>query len=202
MRRTRRAAEVAIIVLVVAGISGLLIARRGSQPSGSRGIGGPAGRGCDVSGVISEGERIPDDCLFETLPDGKFVSLGQARDGKPLVLNFWASRCLYCIKEMPDFQRVYEQASGRVAFLGLDLLGVQGETKSAAVKLAGETGVHYPLGYDQGAELYARLTPRLLMPTTILVRASGVVALRQFGPLTADQLRDLIRKHLDVDLEG
>lgn len=201
-RRRNRTIEIVIIVLILAGVSALIVARREPQRSSARGQSSPATRGCDVPGIISEGERIPASCLIESLEGGRFVSLKEAQGGKPFVINFWASWCVYCIEEMPDFQRVYARAAGRISFLGLDLLDVQGETRSAAVRLAGETGVRYPLGYDEGAELYARLTPRLLMPTTILVRADGRVAFRQFGPLTARQLQDLIRKHLGIVLEG
>lgn len=201
-RRPGRVIEIAVILIIVVGVSALLVARREPQRSSVRGERSPASRRCDAPGLISEGERIPSDCLIEALEGGRFVSLQEAQAGKPFVINFWASWCVFCIEEMPDFQRVYERAAGRVSFLGLDLLNVQGETRGAAIRLAGETGVRYPLGYDQGAELYARLTPRLLMPTTIFVRADGRVALRQFGPLTAVQLQDLIRKHFGIELEG
>lgn len=201
-KRARVVIQIAIISLIAAGVSALLLAGRDPGRSSAREPSSPAARRCDVAGVISEGERIPADCLIEPMDGGPFVSLKEAQAGKPFVINFWASWCVYCIREMPDFQRVYERAAGRVSFLGLDLLNIQGETRSAAAKLAGETGVRYPLGYDEGAELYARMTPRLLMPTTILVRADGRVAFRQFGPLTARQLQDLIRKHFGIELEG
>ena len=124
------------------------------------------------------------------------VSIGEFRAGRPIVLNFWASWCTFCIKEMPDFQRVHDDVGDRVPFLGLDLLGVQGETRGAATTLAARTGVSYPLGYDADGALYLRLSPRVLMPTTVFVRADGTIALRQFGPLTEQQLRGLIDEHL------
>lgn len=200
--RTGRVIQVAVISLIVAGVAALLVVRREPGSSSVRRSTSVTSRNCDVPGIISEGERIPSDCLIETMDGGRFVSLKEAQAGKPLVINFWASWCVYCIKEMPDFQRVYERAAGRVSFLGLDLLNVQGETRSEAMRLAAETGARYPLGYDEGAELYARMTPRLLMPTTILVRTDGRVAFRQFGPLTASQLQDLIRKHFGIELGG
>lgn len=41
--------------------------------------------------------------------------------GKPLMVNFLASRCPTCWEEMDDFQRVYLAEKDRVAFLGLAL---------------------------------------------------------------------------------
>lgn len=163
----------------------------------------PADRACgELRGFLSEGERLPGECLIESFDERSYVSIDEFPEGKPLVLNFWASWCVFCIKEMPDFQRVYERVAGRVAFLGLDLLGVQVETRSAAEALAARTGVQYPLAYDEDGELYLQLSPRLLMPTTIFVRADGVIAYRQFGPLDEQELERMIATHLGVEMGG
>ena len=43
--------------------------------------------------------------------------------GHPLVINYWASWCGYCIAEMPGFQKAYERVGSDVAFIGVDVLG-------------------------------------------------------------------------------
>lgn len=150
---------------------------------------------CEPRGFVSVGEALPS-CEFERL-EGGVLRLGDLR-GKPAVLNFWASWCAFCIKEMPDFQRVYSSVSGKVTFVGADLLGVQGETRGAAEKFARSTGVRYPLIYDEGGLLYAHFSARLVMPVTVFIDAGGVVAHRQFGPLDEEELRDLLARHLAV----
>lgn len=107
--------------------------------------------------------------------------------------------CAACSRSPFNFQRVYAALDGRVAFLGLDLLSIQGETKPAATALARKTGVRYPLGYDEGGIIYGHFAPRLLMPVTLLIRSNGILAHRQFGPLDAARLRELIRIHLGVE---
>lgn len=104
---------------------------------------------------------------------------------------------------MPDFQRVYERASGRVAFVGLDLLGVQGETESQATALAKQTGVTYRLAYDRDGVFYHRICPcrgRPLMPATVFVRSDGTIAQLKFGPIEENDLRSLIRTHLGTEV--
>ena len=68
----------------------------------------------------------------------------------------------------------------------------------AAASLASQTGVGYPLGFDEAGALYFRMAPSLLMPTTVFVRADGTLAYRQFGPLREDRLRELIHEQLGV----
>lgn len=186
----------AVVLLGIVGVVVLAILVRGPGRTGSK---QDADRGCGrLTGYISEGETIPASCKIELLESASPVTLTAFRTGKPMVLNFWASWCPFCIKEMPDFQRVSTALDDQVRFLGLDLLAVQGETKSAAAALAARTGVHYPLGYDEGGVLYFRIAPRLLMPTTVFVRADGIVAYRQYGPLDAAKLRSMIKQYLGV----
>jgi cytochrome c biogenesis protein CcmG/thiol:disulfide interchange protein DsbE len=130
--------------------------------------------------------------------EGVMRTIADFQRGRPMVVNFWASWCTFCIQEMPDFQTVYESTEERVAFLGLDLLGVEGETRPAAVSFARQSGVRYPLAFDRDGLFYSRLSPRLLMPTTALIRSDGTIAHRQFGPLDAEALRELIGRHLGV----
>lgn len=200
-RPARRVIATVAIALAIGGTSVLLLARPQPEPGTPA---APLGdRRCGTgAAVLSEGQPLPDACTLEGFGDGRIFSIGEFRGSKPMVLNVWASWCVFCIKEMPDFQRVYEQVADQVLFLGVDLLGVQGETRGAAERLATKTGVRYPLAYDEGGALYARLSPRLLMPTTVFVRSDGVVAYRQFGPLDAEELREAIRKYLGVDVKG
>ena len=153
--------------------------------------------GCSrPEGLVSVGESIPSECTFEKVGGGflRLADLG----GKPAVINFWAAWCTFCIDEMPAFQKTYAALGGRVQFVGADLLDIQGETKGAAETFGRSTGVRYPLIYDKGGILYAHFSARLVMPVTVFVRGDGIVAFRQFGPMTEATLRDTISKELGV----
>lgn len=148
------------------------------------------------SGLISIGEPIPASCELERF-EGGFLRLGDLQ-GKPAVINFWATWCTFCIEEMPAIEAASLPLRNRVAIVGADLLGVDGETRSAAQRFAKKTGVTYDLVYDRGGVLFGNFSGQLLLPVTIFVKANGIVAYRQFGPLTENTLTGLIAKHLGV----
>lgn len=149
------------------------------------------GSACEPTGLLTPGEPLPD-CSFERLEGGSRLSLRDTR-GKPLVLNFWTSWCPNCITEMPDFQSVYASLGGSVEFVGVNLVGIEGETRGAAMRFRDETGVRYPTVYDPGGRLYAHffaLVKRPFLPLTVIADAAGIVRERHFGPLSRKELRE------------
>jgi thiol-disulfide isomerase/thioredoxin len=74
---------------------------------------------------------------------GQQVSLSQYQ-GKPLIINFWASWCEPCQQETPLLASWYKQQHGHVVLLGLD----ENDTAANALKFATAKGVSYPIGFD------------------------------------------------------
>lgn len=162
-----------------------------------------AARGCGQRGAaVAVGRVVSMACTVESLPGGAATTLaqeaGRAGAGVPLVVNFWASWCGACIQEMPDLQKVYAAAGGKVQFLGLDLLGVDGETRTGARSFADQRAVTYPLAYDDDGLLYSRISLRVLPPTTIFLRADGTLAGVNVGQISAPDLRQDIQRYLGV----
>ncbi len=120
------------------------------------------------------------------------VSLGAFR-GRPLVINVWASWCVPCRREMPDFQAAHVLLGERVAFVGID----HQDARSSAIAFAHETGVTYPSGFDpQGA--VAADYGLVGLPTTILVASDGRVVAEVKGALTREKLLKLVSDRLKV----
>lgn len=121
-----------------------------------------------------------------TLPDleGKPVSLEQFH-GRPVLLNFWATWCEPCKKEMPEIQSAYDthRADGFVV-LAIDF----GETPEAAAKFVRKMGLTFPVLIDRKVTV-ASTYGIVSLPVTFLVDREGVIQERFFGGgLTAAQI--------------
>lgn len=74
---------------------------------------------------------------------GTQVSLSNYQ-GKPVVLNFFASWCAPCKTETPLLAKFYRTEAGKVALVGLD----ENDVTSNAMAFARADGVTYPVGWD------------------------------------------------------
>ena len=144
--------------------------------------------------------ETPDDpglsgLTFDTFDGGTGTLAGYT--GTPLVVNFFASWCPPCVREMPEFQEVFERLDGEVAFLGLS----QDQSAQDALDLVESTGVTYDVGWDLDLEVY-QATGSIAMPTTVFVSPSGELLDTFAGALDAESLADRIENALGVTAGG
>ena len=118
--------------------------------------------------------------------------------GKPMVLNFYASWCEVCDKEMPAFERVHQQFGDRVKFLGVNPQQGGSDTDSAEAAMVARTGVTYPTARDAHNTLLAKFNTSGALPTTLFVDATGHVVDVHNGGLTEAGLTELIGRDLGV----
>lgn len=140
-----------------------------------------------ASGSASVGAAAP--AVNMVAFDGEPVTLAQF-EGTPIVLNFWATWCPFCVAEMPDFESVNQAADGQVQFIGVNIQDDAG----AADDLAVETGVSYLLTRDPQGIVYSAFGG-VAMPTTVFIGADGVVDEVVTGALTEGQLSNKIVEH-------
>jgi thiol-disulfide isomerase/thioredoxin len=121
---------------------------------------------------------------LETL-DGEVFDLADhiANDGRPVILNLWASWCPPCRSEMPSIN-VAAQRHPEVAFVGV---AVQDDPQKAA-DFAEEIDITYTIAIDDGSveEAY----PVLGLPGTFFIAADGTIAKNHFGLVTIESLDD------------
>lgn len=121
--------------------------------------------------------------------DGGTQQLSELR-GAPVVLNFWSSTCAPCLQEMPDFQKVYAAAGGKLTVVGVDVA----DTESAGRQMVERTGVKYRNARDPRSQILAVFGGTAL-PRTVLVGADGTVLDTHTGALSAAELEDLLGRN-------
>ena len=130
------------------------------------------------------------------LPDteGRTQSLGQWK-GKVLIVNFWATWCVPCRTEMPEFVKAQQEFGGR----GLQFIGIAIDEPEKVKRFAAEVGLNYPalLGGYGGIELSKTMGNRLgALPFTIIIDRAGHVAHTQLGPIKEANLRSIVQQLL------
>ena len=151
-----------LVLLAVWGVT--LLAVRGSAPLGVR-IGQPA----------------PDFVLTDL--DGNGLQLSDLQ-GRPVIVNFWASWCGPCVEEFP----VLQKALTRHQSDDLTVVGIVFRDNSEAVRdFMARMGAGWATAMDPG-ELTAQSFGILAPPESIFIDRDGIVRGRQIGQLTADDL--------------
>ena len=104
--------------------------------------------------------------------DGKTVQLSDFK-GKVVVLNFWATWCPPCRREIPDLVALHNKYADQ----GVVVIGVSLDEGGAAVvkSFATKSGIHYPLvmGDPQTAQAYGGISA---IPTTFIISRDGKLA--------------------------
>ena len=121
--------------------------------------------------------------------DGKTFDLAEQR-GKWTIVNFWATWCGPCLKEMPELSAL-DAMREHIVVVGL---AYEDNTPEAMVAFMKKHPVVYPIAlvdvYDPPKDFE---TPRGL-PMTYLIGPDGAVAKQYMGPVTARMIEDDIAK--------
>jgi len=133
------------------------------------------------------------------LPAPKLVDLrtgkasGWEQEGRPLVVNLWASWCTPCKTEMPAIEKVAAKLGDKV-----DIVGVTDQKDlDAARRAATMAGVRYRLLVDTDQSLLSDLGI-VGLPGTVFVDADGKVIGRHTGVLTEETLLKEIKKRYGI----
>ncbi len=127
---------------------------------------------------LKQVKRVKAPGIFLKTLDGQNHTLEQFA-GKVVLVNFWATWCLPCVREMPSMERLYRSYKGR----GLEILAIsldQGneqEVRDFVKKLE----LTFPIVLDPGHEAKA-LYKVLGLPTTYLIDRRGRVVGYGMGP--------------------
>jgi thiol-disulfide isomerase/thioredoxin len=134
--------------------------------------------------------------------DGKLHRLTDWKD-RMLVVNFWASWCEPCRREIPLLRSLSRERAGD----GVEIVGIAIDFRDAAQKYARDSGIDYAVlvGEQGGLEAVAAFGMDPVLPFSVFAdRAGRVVALkvgelhRDDADLILDRMRDLDQGRLSL----
>ena len=142
------------------------------------------------------------------MADGTIVS-SQSLRGKVVVLDFWATWCMPCRRELPLIERAYRASKSQpdVAFFAVDgvmtdVPGDAGDTAERATAFFRQGGFTTPLAWDGGGVL--EKTFRLHgFPTLLVIDRGGSVRMRHVGFIGGEDLESVLTgKIAELRAEG
>lgn len=139
--------------------------------------------------TVLAGQPAPD---FELIAfngefEGQNFSLDELR-GQPVVLNFWASWCVECDKEMALLEQAWHDYRDEgVWFIGVDYLDIDSE----GLAYLDRFDITYPNAPDIGSRTYQDYQCTGV-PETFFIDREGIIQHVQIGPLSQPQLYALL----------
>ncbi len=136
---------------------------------------------------LAEGNRAPA-FTIETLA-AELVSLSDLRD-HVVLLNFWGTWCGPCRREMPEFQKAYEEWNEH----GFEILAIAyNDTEAAMESFRDEFGLSFSLALDGKGDINQAYGIQT-RPSSYLIDRDGVILARHFGIMTESQLSELLHE--------
>ncbi|HJM82050.1 MAG TPA: TlpA disulfide reductase family protein [Nitrospinota bacterium] len=110
--------------------------------------------------------------------------------GKVLILNFWATWCLPCRKEIPYLEEAFAQNKNA----GLVILGINYLQKREKIKkFLEKTPITFPIAMDRQGEV-AKAYDVLALPKSIAIDANGNIAYTHTGLLDKNTINEWFRR--------
>ena len=141
--------------------------------------------------ALNSSEKAPN--VAYVLLDGSKTTLEQQR-GKVMLVNFWATSCATCIKEMPDIVVTHQKYKAR----GYDTLAVamSYDPPAYVISFAETRKLPFGVAIDNTGEIAKRFGPVQLTPTSVVINKRGEIVKRYVGEPDFAALHLLVEKLL------
>jgi len=139
-----------------------------------------------------EGEKAPG---FSLPAEGGGTLSLESYKGKIVLLDFWASWCPPCRKELPVLQSVYKEFKDR----GVVLIGIScDQDKEKGEAFVKENKLDFPIGYDSEGEV-GKMYKVTSLPTLFILDREGTIQKVHIG--MPPDLETLLKKELEAFLD-
>ena len=139
----------------------------------------------EAAGVTAQ---IAPDFTFTDLVTGRTMKLSDLRD-KPVYLNFWATWCPPCVKELPHIQSKYEQYKDRIHFLAISVDSEQ----DAPAQFVSSKGYTFTVGYGNEREI-SRAYNIEAIPASYIIGTDGTIKAQIVGSMDEADLESFLQK--------
>ena len=148
-----------------------------------------------------EDVKMPNIVLYDQY--GKKHSLEEYK-GKVVVINFWATWCGYCVRELPEFEKVYKEFGSNKK--DVVILGVAGPKtkenpnnvdveKDKIISFLKKKNVTYPTLMDEAGKSFDDYGVKYF-PTTYVINKNGYLEGFVNGAISGEQLKNAINETL------
>jgi peroxiredoxin len=123
--------------------------------------------------------------------NGEAIQLSSFQ-GRTIVLNFWATWCPPCVKEMPELDALYPELQKK----NIELLGIGIDSPSNMREFLTKQNIRYPLlvAGVGGTELASALGNQGgALPFTVIIDKNGRIILKKLGQISADEIRKALK---------
>lgn len=160
-----------------------------------------------TSGSSSTDSKDSESSEVPPVPDFSFADFEQNTVnfndflGKPIILNFWASWCTFCVQEMPDFDEMYDKYGSEINFIMLNVTDGNRETFDKAKSFIENKGFTFPVYYDtelNGSAVFGASS----LPMTFFMDADGIPLTYANGMINKEILQNVIDAMLQDSAES
>lgn len=202
----------AAIIVIGAGMAGFLAYRQAGAPGESDQNMRAENEGASAPTTPAQDEPAPDEpqnprpagrSIPDSLPDitladkeGKPTRLASF-GGRPLMVNFWATWCAPCRREIPLLNRLRAERQGEKA----EIVGIAVDFRDKVLEFVAETPLNYPLliGEEDGLAAAEAFGMGMAFPFSVFVDSQNRILTIKIGELHEDEANFAFDRLRDID---
>ena len=138
--------------------------------------------------AVAAPEQLPEFTLNDVWGEPHAIS---EWSGQPLLINFWATWCAPCRREMPLFQTLHTEQS----ISGIQVIGIAIDRQPDVQSYIAEAGISYPILWGEAdamavSDLFG--LEGLGLPFSVLVSSDGTILTVHIGEIVGPQLTEMV----------